>query len=197
MSWKEDLRKQIARDERAKARAVIARLRAELAAAKRARRARVAELRMGCRKARQELRERHAAERAAATEQRKRERAALAADCRVTAQATGETVAAARKRLIEERGLQWLLRPRKPARSKSTARERRSESDDAAESNLPPDLRPAWRRLKQNFPGGPRISRAEQFLHWAEENPEALYETLSDAADDDVERMIAEYEGAA
>ncbi len=53
-------------------------------------------------------------------------------------------------------------------------REAQAESDDAVEHELEPALVPVWRKMKRHFPGSPKMSRAEQFLHWVGENPDEV-----------------------
>ena len=77
---------------------------------------------------------------------------------------------------------------------RSTARERRSEDDDSVRANLPIDLVPVFDKVRRVIKGGPRKSRTEAFLQWAEENPEEVLSMQSLAADRDVDRLVAEYE---
>ncbi len=77
---------------------------------------------------------------------------------------------------------------------RSTARERRQEDDDAVRNNLPVDLVPVFNSVRRAIKGGPRKSRTEAFLQWAEENPGEVMSVQSMAADRDVERLVAEYE---
>lgn len=198
--WKDKLRKQIAQEERAKVRAAVRALAEQLREARRTRREQIAEVRSTCKLARAELRERHKAERQAETERRRAERAQLAGDCKLEAARTGEPVGVVRKRLAEERHMGWLLRaaPRgagaaRPRRT--TAAERRAESDEDVAANLPPSLVGVWRRVERwRFKAGPRRSRTEAFLEWAQENPGEVWAMQSDAADADVAAMVAEYE---
>lgn len=75
---------------------------------------------------------------------------------------------------------------------RSTKRERRQESDDAVATNLPPQFRWLWQRMSARFKGSKRASRTEEFLEWAEANPEEVLRLQSDQADRDVERLVRE-----
>jgi hypothetical protein len=59
-------------------------------------------------------------------------------------------------------------RAMKPKVSKAV---RRSESDDEVRANLPADLVPLLERVKRSIKAGPRQSRTEAFLEYAEEHP--------------------------
>lgn len=53
-------------------------------------------------------------------------------------------------------------------------REDQAESDDAVEHEIDPDLIPVWRVVKRQFVDTPRMSRAEAFQHWVDENPDEV-----------------------
>lgn len=79
-------------------------------------------------------------------------------------------------------------------RSRTTATERREESRHDVISNLPAELVPVFKRVEKGIKGGPRRSRTEAFLEWAEENPDEVHGILYAEADRDVARMIREHE---
>jgi hypothetical protein len=60
--------------------------------------------------------------------------------------------------------------------------ERRSESDDEVRSNLPPNFVPLFERVKRGIKATPRMSRTEAFLHYAEENPDEVFDVLEEGA---------------
>lgn len=79
-------------------------------------------------------------------------------------------------------------------KSRTTAAERRAESDDEVERNLPPELVAVFRAVKATIRPRPKMTRTEVFLHWAEENPEAVHAVLYEQAERDVARLVAEHE---
>jgi hypothetical protein len=79
-------------------------------------------------------------------------------------------------------------------RSSSSSKERREESADEVAHNLPPELVPVFRRVERSIRGGPRKSRTEAFLEWAEENPDDVHGIMYEQADRDVARLVAEHE---
>lgn len=81
--------------------------------------------------------------------------------------------------------------------SRTTSRERRAESDDEVERNLPPELVAVFRRVRSSIKASPRKSRTEAFLQWAEENPDDVHAVLYEAAERDVARLVAEHERVA
>lgn len=82
----------------------------------------------------------------------------------------------------------------KKSRARSTAKERRQESDDEVRGNLPPELVPVFDRVRRRIKATPRKSRTEAFLEWAEENAAEVVAMQSDDAARDVERLIREHE---
>jgi len=105
--------------------------------------------------------------------------------------------AKARARLDAAREDQRLIRARSaPQKKRSTATERRRESDDEVRGNLPRDLVPVFDAVRSQIKGGPRRTRTEAFLEWAEESPDAVELMRAEAAERDVERWIAEYQRA-
>lgn len=109
--------------------------------------------------------------------------------------------------LAAERGYQSDYRraaaaERKATRAKPGARRRgaeaRQESDDRVESNLPGDLIPIWRKVKNRIKTrDPRKTRTEAFLEWVESNTdevEAMREAAASAAWEAIPGEAAEYE---
>ncbi len=56
----------------------------------------------------------------------------------------------------------------------------REESDSEVEAELDPSLLVVWRAVKRNFRATPKMSRAEAFLHWVEENPDEVTAFLAE-----------------
>jgi hypothetical protein len=173
------LQREIAADLRQKDRDSLAALRAKIDAAKAQRRQMVRAAREACGIALLSVRERQAAERRRLTieHQTERERGRIAC-------ATGKTEAktqghelehAAQRTLREERIFQSQIRRagKKPS-ERSTARERAQEDDDAVRNNLPAELIPVFDKHRRSFKGSARRSRTEQFLEWAQENPDEV-----------------------
>lgn len=75
---------------------------------------------------------------------------------------------------------------------RSTAAERRQESDDEVASNLSAELVPVFYEVKKHIKGGPRRTRTESFLEWAEENPDAVLEAQQHSADKYLRELLAE-----
>lgn len=99
--------------------------------------------------------------------------------------------------LDEERKLQAFVhrhesRARAKTQYRSTSTERRQESDDEVRRNIPSELHPLWKQVKGSIKGGPRKSRTEAFLQYAEEHPREVLDV--DGIEDATERMIREHE---
>jgi len=77
-------------------------------------------------------------------------------------------------------------------RKRSTAAERRQESDDEVRTNLSPELVSVFDDVRKHIKGGPRRTRTEAFLEWAEENPDAVLEAQQHAADKYLRELLAE-----
>jgi len=89
-----------------------------------------------------------------------------------------------RKELDEERRYQASLKRAERRRpSRAISRERREESDDEVRRNIPPELSPLFERVKRSIRGGPRMSRTEAFLRYAEENPGEELEGIEEKTD--------------
>lgn len=171
---------------------------------KHARRARITEIRGLCRIGRQNLRTRIQKLRKETLETLRdtiaKLRLAEREQCS-TSQATARAeltarIEHARKELDQERRAFKERYGRKASKVSSAerARERASESYDDVAHNLPPELQAVWKRVAKNIKGGPRRSRTEAFLEWAEENPSEVHAILYSEADRDVAKLIREQE---
>lgn len=133
------------------------------------------------------------------SELRGRARSACSARKARIRKAGGSLVERERRALDEERRLQAQLRRlataqrRKVARL-STAKERRQEDDDTVRGNLPPELAGVFDRVKRSIKAGPRTTRTEAFLEWAQENPDDVLRHQQDDTDREVARLVAEHE---
>jgi hypothetical protein len=88
-----------------------------------------------------------------------------------------------------ERQMRAADRPRK---LRSTARERRAESDDEVRGNISPDLVPIFNAIARHIKPGARRSRTEAFLEWVEENPGEVYDLMQRDADRYLQQLLAE-----
>lgn len=119
----------------------------------------------------------------------------------VIRKAGGSLIARERQLLSEERAYQAQLRrlagdaQKRKARTAATARERRAESDDYVRGNLPAELIPVFNRVRATIKGGPRTTRTEAFLQWAEEHPDDVLQLQAHDTDREVARLVAEQEG--
>jgi hypothetical protein len=67
-----------------------------------------------------------------------------------------------------------MRRAAKPRVQRSTVRERKQEDDDSVRNNLPRELIPVFDKHRRSIKGSTRRSRTEEFLQWAEENPDEV-----------------------
>jgi hypothetical protein len=106
--------------------------------------------------------------------------------------AGGAVRAAAEKAAAEARYQRELARIERRAdrRREASKRERRQESDEAVERDVPPELVPLWRRVRRTIRGNARTSRLEAFLRYAEENPDDIV----GAQESDAERQLAAWQ---
>ncbi len=105
----------------------------------------------------------------------------------------GSEVAQRRSKLLEEKGFEHKMRAaERPRTLRSTTGERRQESDDEVRSNLQPDMVPVFNAVRKHIKGGPRKSRTEAFMQWAEENPGEVYEAMQHDADKYLAQLLAE-----
>lgn len=78
------------------------------------------------------------------------------------------------------------LRSRLPTAYEKDTRsiaERVSESDDAVERNIDPDLVGVWRKVKRKIKAGKFRDRTEAFEHWVHDNADDVAAMLSDEAE--------------
>lgn len=85
-------------------------------------------------------------------------------------------------------------RVRKKQARASSSKERRAESDDEVRGNLAPELAPVWDAVASDIKPKARLSRTEQFLQWAEENPEEVIRLQSDTGERYASDFIREAE---
>ena len=146
-----------------------------------------------CRRARLKLRARVAAFRTRELARLRAEVLAMRSQARQQCQsrkckirkAGGGLVERSREHLKAERRLQAQLAriataaTRKAARAAAPAKVRRQEDDDHVRGNIPRELIPVFDRVAKSIKGGPRTTRTEAFLQWAEEHPEDICSTNS------------------
>jgi len=92
----------------------------------------------------------------------------------------------------EQRDAKQIAQAGRPPKARSTAKERQQESDDAVRGNLAPEMLRVFDSVKRHIKGGPRKSRTEEFLEWAEENPGEVYTLQARAADRELAALLAE-----
>lgn len=206
--WKADLLRELDRDAKAKARAELRALRAELKRARVAKRGAMGLARARCvaeRKALRgilkERRERLLAELRATT---LREKLAAREACELEiskarklkdvaeqkhAEVEAERAHRKHMRIIEHNARERLA----TAKRRRTPAEAMAESNAEVEGNISADLVPLWRRVKGSIRGTDRKSRTEAFLHYAEENPGEILEALQDRSDVLVRELEARY----
>lgn len=80
------------------------------------------------------------------------------------------------------------------AKHRTKAKERRAESDDYVRSNLPPELVGVFNAVRGQIKQGPRTTRTEAFLEWAESHPDEVLQHQSNDADREVARLVREHE---
>lgn len=180
------LMKEIARDLRVKDRGKLLELRRRVRQAHADRLAAIREARTGCRARRRAvptLREAAALLRAAR------------AEARATCDAQLERARKLRDAEARARAEQKAERDHQAAmeRPRTTARERRQESDGEVLHNLPPELHGLWRRIGRGFKGSDRKSRTEEFLEYAEAHPDEQLEGVEDRIDEEIAKLEAHY----
>lgn len=176
---KAQLRREIQRAHREKFKVRLGELKGLIVAAREAKRAAIRAVQVDCAANRIKAREACALR---ALEARQRGAAEVAAR---RAKLKGEKRFEAKMGAIE--------RPRK---LRSTAGERRHESDDEVRSNLPADMVRVFDRVRKHIKGGPRRTRTEAFFEWAEENPGEVFELMQHDADRYLAALLAEQEQA-
>jgi hypothetical protein len=201
---KERLRRELAATLRRQDREKLAALREALKLARKKRRQAMAAAVDFCRDGRRQVRERARERRLRALAELRaaRETEALAARraCLEKKDAvrsrSGPTIDAAEKELAEARrerrssaAVERSTRERERERGRrASSAERRAESDDAVRADLPPELVPVFDKVRKRIKPNARMSRAEVFLKWAEENPGEVVAIQ----DEDAERAVAE-----
>ncbi len=189
------LQRELAEHLRAKDRAALGLLRAQI---KHARVERIGMLRIArqsCRTAREQLKERQAVQRAEFVQTQRAERVlerSLCSSGKEHAKAKGlELELGARRTLKDERALQrQVARAGKAPKVRATARERSQEDDDAVRANLPPELVPVFDKMARKIKGTPKRTRTEAFLDWAEENPDEILSVQQAVADKALREML-------
>lgn len=188
---------------REKHRAELARLRGLIRSAKMRRREALRRTVQSCRRGRETVRQRVKAFRQAERERINLEVANLRLAARTSCAARkekvrgagGRGVEGAKARLMEEHRLARQLRQveaqaaRKRAKARSAV-ERRQESDDEVRGNLPPELQGVWGKVKRTIKAGPRSTRTEAFLEWAESNPEDVLALQYSDVDREVAALV-------
>lgn len=86
---------------------------------------------------------------------------------------------------VMARYLEAVYRPKGPAKSW----EKRKENDEFTEMNIPEELIPLWKKVKNQFKGDPH-SRYEHFMEYYEEHPEEAIYAKMEIAD----KMLKEQE---
>jgi hypothetical protein len=81
-------------------------------------------------------------------------------------------------------------------RKRTTAKERRAETDDEVRANIAAELVPVFDRVRRTIKATPRMTRTEAFLLWAERNPDQVLQAQGDVAELEARRLIAEQEKA-
>jgi len=144
-----------------------------------------------CKRERRELREPAAQVRQAARLQAERAIAAMrdraAATCAVrkdrAATVGGALVAKRQARLRAAKAeARRVMRPGAKAK-RSTAKERRAESDDDVRINIDPELVPIFDRVRRTIKGSAHRSRTEAFLEWVHDHPDQVLAMQAAAAD--------------
>jgi hypothetical protein len=181
---KKRLAKEIESSRRSALKARLAELSALIKAARAQRREAVKGVQVQCRVAREKLRTVCA-------------RRAQAAKLR-----GAEAVAARKREADEARETDKLLKSADRrhrvgvVKARSSALERRQESDDEVIRNLPESLVGVFQKMRKHVKGGPRRTRTEAFLEWVEENPGEVYAMQGEQAERDLAKLVAEHERA-
>ncbi len=201
---KKKLWQEINREERRKKRALLVELRGQIREARARRKDALIAAKERCRSERIAARERARTLRLRALQELREaveaERSAARQTCSVKigeARSIRDDIERARAKHTAEKQYQRDLRrieaanrQRRKEHPHATHIERRAESDDEVRANISPDLVPLFERVKRGIKASPRVSRTEAFLHWAEENPNEVLETI----DDRTEALIRELE---
>jgi hypothetical protein len=166
-----------------------------LRALKQKRKAALAKASHDCQNSKERARARSKAIRAKASEEARQVIEAAKGSCargRARAKRIGQresaSLGAERKQsLADQRALQGAG---KKLREKDRRKPKAGERSDEVAANLPADLVPVWKAVKQQFRENPRKSLTEQFLEWVEANPDEVF-ALQDPVH---ERLVKEAE---
>lgn len=210
-SFKDDLRRQMAKADRDRHAASMAAIEASIAALRKARgyerRKAQAACRMDVRNAFVASRQRFEAIVAEARRERdaaRREAREGRASCGVAneqflepfSRRIRELEAQQDKERTFQRQLRQLERHGASAKkTRSTKAERKHESDDEVRYNLPAELLPLYEKIKRTLRVPAGMSRTEAVLHYAEEHPDEVLEATMEDADAVVARMVASQYG--
>jgi len=88
--------------------------------------------------------------------------------------------------------LELLRRSDRLKPKRSTAAERRSESDDQVRQNIPAELVEVFDSVRSQIRNKPGRSRTEAFLEWVEAHPDSVWTVKQASADRDLKRLLAE-----
>jgi hypothetical protein len=206
---RKDLEKQIAADLRLRARAKLRELTQAIRDAKVRRKEAIADARRTCREGRLAVRERIKALRRRVLEELRAlvraERTGARERCTTAKREakSHEPIERARRELVAERQYRRELamiergqREKKREMKRASRRERQSESDDEVRANISPDMVPLFEQVKHRIKAGPRASRTEVFLRYAEEHAGELVEAIEDVSEARLAELVAERERA-
>ena len=177
---KAQLLRDIAADQRKKAKAKIARHKREILAARTSRKPRLTAAQVQCVLERERARAQCAARKGAV-------RTSVRTDIATAREILARDAADAREMRAATRFGRIWAQP-KPRRALH------SESDDAVRANIDPDLIPFFNRVRSSVHGTPYKSRTEAFLQLVQESPGDVAESLAEHGEEASEAMIAEYE---
>jgi hypothetical protein len=200
------LLRDIAAQAKKDARALLASLKRQIHAAKAAHRVARKKAQARCRVLRIEARARILDERARMLRElrelgaRERSLARGTCDARKTeAKGLGSRTATARAALEAEKTYRRQMKTIEAgnrAKAKSLRRgpkkaERRSESDDQVEGNIPPEFVSLFRRVRGQIRASDRETRTEAFLQYAHDHPDEVLAAIDDRTDDVVRELEA------
>ena len=202
------LRRELARDLKARDRKKLTELRAHIRSAKQHKRNRLGEIVRRCRRARTANKEQakiiRAKHRLEAVQEIERQILKARTACEVAKRKGrskgADSIQRARVALAAEREYQRVARlyerpakqmgPKRARRRGPTAAEQRAESDSQVEQNIPEDLVVVWRKVKHKIKASPRRTRTEAFLEWAAENTGDVYAITDEAIEADVAELV-------
>lgn len=206
--YRRELRKELERDFRSKQKKKLEELRGAVKAARAVKRSRLAAVSRACKKIRDKNREHIRQERLQARERINAERDQLRAEARSSCVArrdrvrekTGVAIAAAAAELEAERGRQRsyrvYTRPVKlgsaPKARGARAAEKRRESDDEVEGNIPRELVAVWRKVKSRIKPSEHMSRTEAFEHWVHNHSAEVQEIEAREAEKGIDEWVAQ-----